>query len=110
MSSKAEKTSNRSHQQPRLNIFFRSPLLLKIVAWLGSLSFLSSTGLVWADLKPISTSETYGPEFIPASVPPVADNVSAPTFPSLKSHLQFKLVRLNCQIGKYRLPLLPLMP
>jgi murein DD-endopeptidase MepM/ murein hydrolase activator NlpD len=77
MSSKAEKTSNHSHQQPRLNIFFRSPLLLKIVAWLGSLSFLGSTGLVWADLKPISTAKTDVPELIQPSASPVAGNVSA---------------------------------
>ena len=77
MSSKAEKTSNHSHQQPRLNIFFRSPLLLKIVAWLGSISFLSSTGMVWADLKPISTAKTDVPELIQAPASPVASNVSA---------------------------------
>lgn len=77
MSSKAEKTSNHSHQQPRLNIFFRSPLLLKIVAWLGSLSFLGSTGLVWADLKPISTAKTDIPELTQANSSPVAGNVSA---------------------------------
>jgi murein DD-endopeptidase MepM/ murein hydrolase activator NlpD len=77
MSSKAEKTSNHSHQQPRLNIFFRSPLLLKIVAWLGSISFLSSTGMVWADLKPISTAKTDVPELIQAPASPVAGNVSA---------------------------------
>ena len=58
MSSKAEKTSYHSPQQPRLSIFFRNPLLLKVVAWLGSLSFIGSTGVVWADLKPISTSQT----------------------------------------------------
>ncbi len=77
MSSKAEKTSNHSHQQPRLNIFFRSPLLLKIVAWLGSLSFLSSTGLVLADIKPISTAKTDVPELVQASASPVIGNVSA---------------------------------
>ena len=57
MSSKAEKTSHHLYHQPRLSIFFRNPLLLKIVAWLGSLSFIGSTGVVWADLKPISTSQ-----------------------------------------------------
>ena len=77
MSSKAKKTSNHSEQQPRLNIFFRSPLLLKIVAWLGSLSFLSSTGMVWADLKPISTAKTDVPELIQAPASPVAGNVLA---------------------------------
>jgi murein DD-endopeptidase MepM/ murein hydrolase activator NlpD len=77
MSSKAEKTSNHSHQQPRLNIFFRSPLLLKIVAWLGSLSFLSSTGLAWADINPISIPKTDVPELIQASPSPVAGTASA---------------------------------
>ncbi len=67
MSSKAEKTSHHSHQQPRLSIFFRNPLLLKIVAWLGSLSFLGSTGGVWADLKPISTTSTEVPEIVQSS-------------------------------------------
>jgi murein DD-endopeptidase MepM/ murein hydrolase activator NlpD len=55
MSSKAEKISSHSQQHPRLSIFFRNPLLLKIVAWLGSLSFIGTTGIVWADLKPISS-------------------------------------------------------
>jgi hypothetical protein len=71
MSSKAEKTSDRSHQQPRLNIFFRSPLLLKIVAWIGSLSFLGSTGMVLAEFKPNSTSKAEVPEIIQASAAPV---------------------------------------
>ena len=68
MSSKAEKTSQHSHQQPRLSIFFRNPLLLKIVAWLGSLSFIGSTGVVWADLKPISTSQTEAQALVKVSV------------------------------------------
>jgi murein DD-endopeptidase MepM/ murein hydrolase activator NlpD len=67
MSSKAEKTFHHSPQQPRLSIFFRNPLLLKIVAWLGSLSFLGSAGVVWADLKPISTSRTEAQAIIQAS-------------------------------------------
>jgi murein DD-endopeptidase MepM/ murein hydrolase activator NlpD len=65
MSSKAEKTSNHSQQHPRLSIFFRNPLLLKIVAWLGSLSFIGTTGIVWADLKPIS-SQANAPERVEA--------------------------------------------
>lgn len=52
MSSKAEKTSNRSRKHSGLSIYFRNPLLLKVVAWLGGLSFIGSTGVVWADLKP----------------------------------------------------------
>jgi murein DD-endopeptidase MepM/ murein hydrolase activator NlpD len=70
MSSKAEKTSNHSCQQSRLNIFFRSPLLLKIVAWLGSLSFLGSTGLAFADIKPPSSATTDAPELLQASASP----------------------------------------
>jgi murein DD-endopeptidase MepM/ murein hydrolase activator NlpD len=70
MSSKAEKTSDRSHQQPRLNIFFRSPLLLKIVAWIGSISFLGSTGLVWAELKSDPTPKVAVPEVIQAATSP----------------------------------------
>jgi murein DD-endopeptidase MepM/ murein hydrolase activator NlpD len=69
MSSKAEKTSNHSCQQPRLSIFFRNPLLLKIVAWLGSLSFIGSTGIVWADLQPISTAKVEAQAVADASVP-----------------------------------------
>jgi|GEM_PF-4078646 len=57
MSSKTEKISHHSHQPPRLSIFYRNLLLLKIVAWLGSLGFISSTGVVWA-LKLGSTSQS----------------------------------------------------
>jgi murein DD-endopeptidase MepM/ murein hydrolase activator NlpD len=56
MSSKAEKISVSPDQQLRVSIFFRNPLLLKIVAWLGSFSFMGSSGMAWADFKPISTS------------------------------------------------------
>jgi hypothetical protein len=56
MSRKAEKTSPRSQQQSRWSIFFRNPLLLKIVVWLGSLSIIGSTGEAWANLKPVSAS------------------------------------------------------
>ncbi len=76
MSSKAEKTSNHSDQRPRLSIFFRSPLLLKIVAWLGSLSFLSSTGLVWADIQPVPTAKTDVPEFIQSAASPATGDAS----------------------------------
>jgi murein DD-endopeptidase MepM/ murein hydrolase activator NlpD len=69
MSSKAEKTSHHSYQQPRLSIFFRNPLLLKIVAWLGSLSFIGSAGIVWADLQPISTATVEAQSIADASVP-----------------------------------------
>jgi murein DD-endopeptidase MepM/ murein hydrolase activator NlpD len=73
MSSKAEKTSDLLQQQPRLSIFFRNPLLLKIVAWLGSLSFIGTTGIVWADLKPISTSQANGSERVEAPIIAAAD-------------------------------------
>lgn len=67
MSSKAEKKSHNLHQQQRLNIFFRNPMLLKIVAWLGCLGFLGSTGIVWADLKPISASQNEAQELVTAA-------------------------------------------
>ena len=76
MSSKAEKTSNHSHQPLRLNIFFHSPLLLRIVAWVGSLSFIGSTGLALADLKPILVSQPETPELVKLS--PVAIQSEAP--------------------------------
>jgi murein DD-endopeptidase MepM/ murein hydrolase activator NlpD len=68
MSSKAETISDLTSKQPRLSIFFRNPLLLKIVAWLGSLSFIGSSGIVWADLKPISTAGVPKQERINAPV------------------------------------------
>jgi murein DD-endopeptidase MepM/ murein hydrolase activator NlpD len=75
MSSKAEKTSNHLHQPLRLNIFFRSPLLLKIVAWVGSLSFIGSTGLALADLKPISVSQPETPELVEFSLAAIQSEV-----------------------------------
>ena len=68
MSSKAEKTSL-NLQQHRSSIFFRNPALLKIVAWLGCLGFIGSTGIVWADLKPISASKTEAQAIVAASAP-----------------------------------------
>jgi murein DD-endopeptidase MepM/ murein hydrolase activator NlpD len=58
MSSKAENTSHNLDRRYQSRIFFRNPLLLKVVAWLGSLSFIGNTSIVWADLKPISASQT----------------------------------------------------
>lgn len=69
MSSKAEKTSHKLHRQDRWSIFFRNPNLLKIVAWLGSLSLIGSTGVVWADLKPISASQTEAQALLQTSTP-----------------------------------------
>jgi murein DD-endopeptidase MepM/ murein hydrolase activator NlpD len=88
MSSKAEKTSNHSHQPLRLNIFFRSPLLLKIVAWVGSLSFIGSTGLALADLRPISLSEPETPklvEFSLAGIQSAAPEVYGPHLPTAQA-------------------------
>ena len=72
MSSKAETISDITSKQPRLSIFFRNPLLLKIVAWLGSLSFIGSSGIVWADLKPISTAGLPQQERVNTPVSPSA--------------------------------------
>jgi hypothetical protein len=109
MSSKAEKTSHHSHQQPRLSIFFRNPLLLKVVAWLGSLSFLGSTGGVWADLKPISTTSTEVPEIIQSSASAsVGINTVVKTEErEIYGPYQQRSSANNCQIEKYQL-LLPL--
>jgi murein DD-endopeptidase MepM/ murein hydrolase activator NlpD len=71
MSSKAEKTSH-NLQQHRSSIFFRNPALLKIVAWLGCLGFIGNTGIVWADLKPISAAKSEVQQLVTASA-------SAPT-------------------------------
>ncbi len=57
-----------------MSIFFRNPLLLKIVAWLGSLSFIGSTGIVWADLQPISTAKVEAQAVADAFVPMSSNN------------------------------------
>lgn len=67
MSSKAEKTSNSSHERARSIVFFRNPLLLKIVAWLGGLSFLTNTGVASADIQPITASPSGAKEIVAAS-------------------------------------------
>ncbi len=88
MSSKAEKTSDRSRKHTQLSIFFRNPLLLKIVAWLGSLSFIGNTGIVWADLQPVVTSQTETNAIVAAStatdanaLAPGAKEIYGPFFP-----------------------------
>jgi murein DD-endopeptidase MepM/ murein hydrolase activator NlpD len=53
--------------QHRSRIFFRNPALLKIVAWLGSLSFIGNTGVVWADFQPISTAPSQAQAIAQAS-------------------------------------------
>jgi murein DD-endopeptidase MepM/ murein hydrolase activator NlpD len=78
MSSKAEIISDPTSKQPRLSIFFRNPLLLKIVAWLGSLSFIGSSGIVWAELKPISTTGLPKQERVKAPVPSAAGSSTNP--------------------------------
>jgi Carbohydrate-selective porin, OprB family len=49
MLSTAQPTSHYLHATSRLSIFFRSPLLLKIVTWLGALNFLITLGFVVVD-------------------------------------------------------------
>jgi murein DD-endopeptidase MepM/ murein hydrolase activator NlpD len=58
MSSKADNTSHNIDRRYKSRIFFRNPSLLRIVAWLGSLSFIGNTSIVWADFKPVSESQT----------------------------------------------------
>jgi murein DD-endopeptidase MepM/ murein hydrolase activator NlpD len=67
MSSKADKISHSLDRRYQSRIFFRNPALLKVVAWLGSLSFIGNTGIVWADLKPISASQTEAKALVQAS-------------------------------------------
>jgi murein DD-endopeptidase MepM/ murein hydrolase activator NlpD len=67
MSSKADKISHSLDRRYQSRIFFRNPALLKVVAWLGSLSFIGNTSIVWADLKPISTTQTEAKALVQAS-------------------------------------------
>jgi murein DD-endopeptidase MepM/ murein hydrolase activator NlpD len=66
MSSKPNKTKHHLSQH-RSRIFFRNPALLKIVAWLGSLSFIGNTGVVWADFQPNSTAPSQAQAIAQAS-------------------------------------------
>jgi murein DD-endopeptidase MepM/ murein hydrolase activator NlpD len=68
MSSKADNTSHSLDRRYQSRIFFRNPILLKVVAWLGSLSFLANTSIAWADLKPTSTSQPEAKAFVVGSV------------------------------------------
>ncbi len=82
MISKTEKTAHNLHREHRLNIFCRNPLLLKILAWLGCLGFIGSQGIVWADLKPISVSQTEAKALISASASGGSKSVELPTVES----------------------------
>ena len=103
MSSKAEIVSDRPSKQPRLSIFFRNPLLLKIVAWLGSLSFIGSSGIVWADLKPISTAGLPQQERVKALVLGAA-NISVNPQDVYGPSLPVALKQAPTQIAPERLP------
>jgi murein DD-endopeptidase MepM/ murein hydrolase activator NlpD len=88
MSSKAENTSQNSSQQHRLTIFCRYPLLLKIVAWLGSLSFIGNAGIGLADFTPISVSSAEKQEILQASAStPVTEKQDVPTREMMGPHL-----------------------
>ncbi len=105
MSSKAEKTSHHSYQQSRSNIFFRNPLLLKIVAWLGSISFIGSAGVVWADLKPISTNSAPVQATTPTPVLASADKTSKPKQQEIYGpYLPISSAPASTQIAPDRLP------
>jgi murein DD-endopeptidase MepM/ murein hydrolase activator NlpD len=67
MSSKADKISPNLDRRYQSRIFFRNPILLKVVAWLGSLSVIGNTSMVWAELKPISASQTEAKALVQSS-------------------------------------------
>ena len=103
MSSNTEKMSHNLHRQHRLNIFCRNPLLLKILAWLGCLGFVGSQGIVWAELKPISVSQTEAKALVSATptigskaVTPIAIESYGPTIPTAwrQSPAQIKVDKL----------------
>ena len=106
MSSKAENTSHNLQQEHRLNIFFRSPVLLKIVAWLGCLGFIGSTGLAWADLKPISVANSEAQALVAAAANPQSVELQGgemlgPSIPAawLKSPTTDKLVKQEVPVS-----------
>ncbi|WP_295615296.1 hypothetical protein, partial [Chamaesiphon sp. GL140_3_metabinner_50] len=104
MSSKAEKTSHHSNQQFRSHIFLRNPLLLKIVAWLGSLSFIGSAGIVWADLQPISTNQAQLREQTSSPVLASADNPKSKQQEIYGPYLPISPAPASTQITLDRLP------
>ncbi len=52
----SSKTEHLSARQSLWQLCCRHPLLLKIVVWLGSLSFVGSAGLAGANVMPVSTA------------------------------------------------------
>jgi Carbohydrate-selective porin, OprB family len=56
MSSKSPKISHSSDRKSCWSIFFRNPLLLKIVVWLGGLCLIGHAGAAWANVKPVVAS------------------------------------------------------
>ena len=105
MSSKAAKISTSPDQQPRVSIFFRNPLLLKVVAWLGSLSLMGSSGMAWADFKPISTSaQAPTPEQVKVPVPAAAESTTASTRAEYGPYLPIAPKQAPTQIAPEQLP------
>ncbi len=104
MSSKAEKTSHHSYKQSRSHIFLRNPLLLKIVAWLGSLSFIGSAGIVWADLQPISTNQAQLREKTASPVLASADNPKSKQQEIYGPYLPISAAPVPAKVTPDRLP------
>jgi hypothetical protein len=73
-------TIHHSPQRSRWRIFWRNPLLLKIVVWLSSLSFVTSTGVVWADVQPVATFQP-APQSIGQKVSPAVTAAAAALVP-----------------------------
>jgi murein DD-endopeptidase MepM/ murein hydrolase activator NlpD len=105
MSSKAEKTSHNLHRADRLSLIFRSPALLKIVAWLGCLGFIGSTGIVWADLKPISVSQTEAQALVSASASVRTNNdVEIPAVETFGPPIPHTWLKSPSQVAADQLP------
>jgi hypothetical protein len=73
------------HSPPRSRwrIFWCNPLLPKIVVWLGSLSFITSTGVVWAEVQPVVTFKP-APQSIGQKVSPTVAAAAAAIVPPRK--------------------------
>ena len=100
MSSKSAKKSAGLNQQPQVSIFFRNPVLMKIVAWLGSLS-MGSIGIAWADIKPISTSPQAP---TPAQALAVAGSPTAPEREEYGPYIPIAPQQAPTQIAPAQLP------